>query len=197
MDNDRRPRQTLAGYAGLQPQPSYPVVSASERYRQQPPTSAPASGSRASTSSQSYGYAYGEGSQFVGPPIQQPGYAHAGDYAGHAEQPPQRASQQYQPYGQSAMYNVPGAPAPATATSQYEPVQQYQQARESTMGVLGSEFGVRNTTVVYPTRVAPRAHLPRPWRHRTFLPNIPPWDIPRSHPPSDESRWHPPTPPQP
>jgi hypothetical protein len=138
MDNDRRPRQTLAGYAGLQPQPSYPVVSASERYRQQPPTSAPASGSRASTSSQSYGYAYGEGSQFVGSSIQQPAYA--GDYA--AEQAPQRASQQYQPYGQSAMYNVPGAPAPATATSQYEPVQQYQQTRDSTMGVLGSDFGV-------------------------------------------------------
>jgi len=142
MDNDRRPRQSLAGYADLQPQPSYPVVSASERYRQQPPTSAPASGNRASTSSQSYGYAYGEGSQFVGPSIQQPAYAHAGDYTAQAEQPPQRASQQYQPYGQSAMYNVPGAPAPATATSQYEPVQQFQQARDSNMGVLGGEFGV-------------------------------------------------------
>ena len=138
MDNDRRPRQTLAGYAGLPPQSSYPVVSASERYRQQPPTSTPTSGSRASTSSQSYGYAYGQGSQFVGSSIQQPGYA--GDYA--AEQPAQRASQQYQPYGQGAMYNVPGAAAPATATSQYEPVQPYQQARDSTMGVLGSDFGV-------------------------------------------------------
>jgi hypothetical protein len=148
MDNDRRPRQTLAGYAGL-PQSSYPVVSASERYRQAPPTSAPTSGSRASTSSgaQSYGhsYAYGEGSQFnVGSSIQQPAYAQ--DYG--AEQAPhgQRASQQpYQPYGQgAAMYNVPGAAAPAAATSQYEPVpvQQYQQTRDSTMGVLASDFGV-------------------------------------------------------
>lgn len=143
MDNDRRPRQTLAGYASLQPQSSYPVVSASERYRQtpmsaQPPISAPSSGHRPSTSAQSYGYAYGEGSQFVGSSIQQPAYA--GDYA--TEQPPQRASQQYQPYGQGAMYNVPSAPAPATATSQYEPVQPYQQARDSTIGVLGNDFGV-------------------------------------------------------
>ncbi|KAF2683604.1 hypothetical protein K458DRAFT_39772 [Lentithecium fluviatile CBS 122367] len=149
MDNDRRPRQTLAGYAGQQgnllpPQASYPVVSASDRFRQapltaQPPTSAPASGGRASASSgaQSYGYAYGEGSQFVGSSIQQPGVSYGGDYASDA-QPAQRASQHYQPYGQSAMYS---AQAPATATSQYEGVQPYQQNREA-IEVLGTNFGV-------------------------------------------------------
>jgi hypothetical protein len=147
MDNERRPRQNLAGYAGpqsalLQPQASYPVVSASDRYRQPPPTSGAASGSRGSTSSQSYGYAYGEGSQFVGSSIQQPSVSYGAAGYASEQQPPQRASQQYQPYGQSAMYNVPEAQASATATSQYEPVQQYQHARDSTMGVLGTDFGV-------------------------------------------------------
>lgn len=144
MDNDRRPRQNPSGYAGqqgtlLQPQASYPVVSAPDRLRQ-PPTSAPASGSRAST--QSYGYAYGEGSQFVGSSIQQPGVSYGTqEYA--ADQPPsQRASQQYPQYGQGVMYNVPGAQPSAAGSSQYEPVQQYNQSRDSAIEVLGNNFGV-------------------------------------------------------
>ncbi|PSN74888.1 hypothetical protein BS50DRAFT_26305 [Corynespora cassiicola Philippines] len=147
MDNDRRPRQNPSGYASqqgalLQPQSSYPVVSASDRFRQAPPTSAPASGSRAG--SQSYGYAYGEGSQFVGSSIQPSGVSYsAQDYASDSAQAqPQRASQSYPQYGQNVMYNVPGAQASATASSQYEPVQQYQQNRDSAIEVLTTNFGV-------------------------------------------------------
>ena len=149
MDNDRRARQNPSGYAGqpgalLPPQASYPVVSASDRYRQPsltapaPHSAAPASGSRAST--QSYGYAYGEGAQF-GSSIQ-PAYG-AQDYTAE-QQPaqPQRASQQYSPYGQNVMYSVPGAQGPATGSAQYEPVEQYQQNRDSAIQVLSTGFGV-------------------------------------------------------
>lgn len=155
MDNDRRPRQSTAGYASqqgtlLQPQTSYPVVSASDRFRQaplpaQPPTSAPsapAAASRAapSTSAQSYGYAYEGPSQFVGSSIQQPGVAYgAQDYADQ-QQAPQRASQQqYSQYPQNVMYSVS---AQASQPSQYEPVAQYQQNRDSAIEVLGTNFGV-------------------------------------------------------
>ncbi|PVH92021.1 hypothetical protein DM02DRAFT_305331 [Periconia macrospinosa] len=152
MDNDRRARQNpSSGYASqqgtlLQPQASYPVVSASDRFRQapltaHPPTSA-ASGSRAG-SSQGYGYAYGEGSQFVPSSIQQPGVSYgAQDYAAAAgeQQTPQRTSQQYQQYGQNVMY-----PGSAGSASQYEPVQPYQQNRESAIEVLGTNFGVAQT----------------------------------------------------
>jgi hypothetical protein len=152
MDNDRRQRQNPPGYASqqgtlLQPQSSYPVVSASDRFRQapltaQPPTSAP-QGSRANT--QSYGYAYSEGSQFVGSSIQPSGVAYgAADYASEAapQQQQQRAPQQYSPYGQNIMYTVPGAQAPTAQTSPYEPVQQYQQNRDSAIEVLSTGFGV-------------------------------------------------------
>lgn len=151
MDNDRRPRQNPSGYASQQgtllpPQASYPVVSASDRYRQPPltapapPASAPSSASRAS--SQGYGYAYGEGAQF-GSAIQSSGVAYGTQDYGSEQQPqPQRASQQYSPYAQSVMYSVPGAQGSAPAASQYEPVEQYQQNRDSAIQVLSTGFGV-------------------------------------------------------
>ncbi|KAF1976177.1 hypothetical protein BU23DRAFT_456613 [Bimuria novae-zelandiae CBS 107.79] len=150
MDNDRRPRQSTAGYASqrgtlLQPQTSYPVVSASDRFRQapltasQPPTSAPAS--RAGAGAPSYGYAYEGGSQFVGSALQQPGVQYAAaDYADQ-QQAPTRASQQYSQYPQSVMYNVPAQPS-QPGSSQYEAVPQYQQNRDSAIEVLGTNFGV-------------------------------------------------------
>ncbi|KAH8637510.1 37s ribosomal protein s9 [Alternaria alternata] len=151
MDNDRRPRHTPSGYASQQgtllpPQASYPVVSAPDRFRQPPltapapPTSVPSSGSRAS--SQGYGYAYGEGAQF-GSSIQASPVAYATqDYAAEQQQQAQRAPQQYSPYGQNIMYSVPGAQASAQASSQYEPVEQYQQNRDSAIQVLSTGFGV-------------------------------------------------------
>jgi hypothetical protein len=150
-NNDRRQRQTPSGYASqqgtlLQPQSAqYPVVSASDRFRQQapltaqPPTSVP-SGTRAS--SQSYGYAYDQGSQFVGSSIQPP-YG-AQDYTAAADQQPQRTSQ-YSQYGQNVMYNVPAAQASTANQSQYEPVQQYQQSRDPAIEALSSGFGVAQT----------------------------------------------------
>ncbi|KAF2874238.1 hypothetical protein BDV95DRAFT_327558 [Massariosphaeria phaeospora] len=153
MDHDRRQRQNPSGYATqqgtlLQPQSSYPVVTASDRFRQapltaQPPTSAPASGSRAGT--QSYAYAYGEGSQFVGSSIQPPGVPYgAQEFAPEPQQQhqQQRTPQQYPQYGQNVIYNVPGAQAAAPGPSQYEPVQQYQQNRDSAIEVLSTGFGV-------------------------------------------------------
>lgn len=154
MDNDRRPRQNPSGYASQQgtllpPQSSYPVVSASDRFRQAPltapapPTSAPSSGSR--PSSQSYGYAYGEGSQFVGSSIQSSGVSYGAQGYGSPDQQPQQqraAQQQYSPYGQNVMYSVPGAPGSATGSSQYEPVEPYQQNRDSAIEVLSTGFGV-------------------------------------------------------
>ena len=154
MDNDRRPRHTPSGYASQQgtllpPQASYPVVSAPDRFRQPPltapapPTSVPSSGSRAS--SQGYGYAYGEGAQF-GSSIQPSPVAYAAqDYAAEQQQQAQRAPQQYSPYGQNIMYSVPGAQASAQASSQYEPVEQYQQNRDSAIQVLSTGFGVAQT----------------------------------------------------
>lgn len=152
MDHDRRPRQSPSGYASQQgallpPQTSYPVVSASDRFRQTPltapaqPTSAPSSGSRASA--QGYGYAYGEGSQFVGSSIQPSGVSYgAQDYGAEQQQQSQRAPQQYSPYGQNIMYSVSGAQASATGSSQYEPVEQYQQNRDSAIQVLSTGFSV-------------------------------------------------------
>ncbi|KAL5388201.1 hypothetical protein DPSP01_003190 [Paraphaeosphaeria sporulosa] len=157
MDNDRRPRQSTAGYASqqgtlLQPQASYPVVSASDRFRQaplaaQPPTSAPSAPAAASragpgTSAQSYGYAYEGGSQFVGSSIQQPGVAYGTQDFADQQAPPQRGSQQqYSQYPQNVMYNVP-AQGSQPGSSQYEPVAQYQQNRDSAIEVLGTNFGV-------------------------------------------------------
>ena len=99
-----------------------------------PPTSAPSS--RAGASAQSYGYAYEGSSQFVGSAVQ---YA-AQDYADQ-QQPPARASQQYSQYPQGVMYNVPAQPS-QQGSSQYEPVPQYQQNRDSAIEVLGTNFGV-------------------------------------------------------
>ncbi|KAL6156562.1 hypothetical protein ACJQWK_07212 [Exserohilum turcicum] len=151
MDNDRRPRHTPSGYASQQgtllpPQTSYPVVSAPDRFRQPPltapapPTSLPPSGSRASA--QGYGYAYGEGAQF-GSSIQPSNVSYgAQDYAADQQQQAQRTPQQYSPYGQNIMYSVPSGQASATASSQYEPVEQYQQNRDSAIQVLSTGFGV-------------------------------------------------------
>jgi hypothetical protein len=130
----------------LPPQASYPVVSASDRYRQAPltasapPASASSSGSRASPSG--YGYAYGEGSQFGSSIQPSPVQYGAQDYGTGQQQSPQRASQQYSPYGQNVMYGVGGAQGSATGTSQYEPVEQYQQNRDSAIQVLSTGFGV-------------------------------------------------------
>jgi hypothetical protein len=161
MDNDRRPRQNPSGYASQQgtllpPQNSYPMVSGSDRFRQAPltapapPTSAPSSGSR--PSSQSYGYAYGEGSQFVGSSIQSSGVSYGAQGYSPDPQPQQRSApqqqqqqqqqQQYSPYGQSVMYSVPGAQGSATGSSQYEAVEPYQQNRDSAIEVLSTGFGV-------------------------------------------------------
>ncbi|CAI6336445.1 unnamed protein product [Periconia digitata] len=77
---------------------------------------------------------------FVPSSIQQPSVSYgAQDYAAgeQQQQTPQRASQQYQQYGQSVMY-----PGSAGSASQYEPVQPYQQNRESAIEVLGTNFGV-------------------------------------------------------
>lgn len=106
-----------------------------------PPTSAPSSASRAGT--QNYGYAYGNGAPF-GSSLQPAGVSYgAHDYGAEQQQPqPQRAPQQYSPYGQNVMYSVPGAQGPAAGPSQYEPVEQYQQNRDSAIQVLSTGFGV-------------------------------------------------------
>ena len=145
-NNDRRPRTNPQGYAGqqgtlLQPQAQYPVVSASDRFRHapltaQPPTSAPST-SRAG--SQSYGYAYGEGSQFVQSAIT-PSYG-VQDYASESTAQHQQQSR-YSQYGQNVMYNVAGAQAQPAGQSQYEPVQQYQSNRDPAIEVLNTSFGV-------------------------------------------------------
>jgi hypothetical protein len=57
------------------------------------------------------------------------------------QQQTQRASQ-YSPYGQNIMYSVPGAQPAASGSSQYEPVEQYQQNRDSAIQVLSTGFGV-------------------------------------------------------
>jgi hypothetical protein len=151
MDHDRNDRRS--GYASQQgtllpPQAPYPVVSASDRYRQAPlsapaPPAATSSGSRASPSG--YGYAYGEGSQFASS-IQPSSVAYGTqDYGAAHQQSPQRAAQQYSPYGQNIMYGVPGAQGSASGSSQYEPVEQYQQNRDSAIQVLSTGFGVAQT----------------------------------------------------
>lgn len=155
MENERRARQNPSGYASQQgtllpPQGSYPVVSAPDRFRQAPltasapPTSAPSSsGSRAGA--QGYGYAYGEGAQF-GSAIQPASVSYgAPDYAAEQQQQQQqaqRAPQQYSPYGQNLIYGVAGAQGSAAGSAQYEPVEQYQQNRDSAIQVLSTGFGV-------------------------------------------------------
>jgi hypothetical protein len=121
------------------------VVSAPDRFRQPPltapapPTSVPSSGNR---TSQGYSYAYGEGAQF-GSSLQSSGVAYgAQDYGAEQQQQAQRAPQQYSPYGQNIMYSVPGTQNSATGSSQYEPVEQYQQNRDSAIQVLSTGFGV-------------------------------------------------------
>ncbi|KAL5114249.1 hypothetical protein ACEQ8H_007858 [Pleosporales sp. CAS-2024a] len=128
----------------LPPQASYPVASAPDRYRQAPLTAAAgaassaAGGSRASAAG--YGYAYADGSPF-GSSMQPAAVQYGGhDYGAGPQQSPPRAPQQYSPY----LYGVGvgGAPGPATASPQYEAVEQYQQNRDSAMHVLGTGFGV-------------------------------------------------------
>jgi hypothetical protein len=146
MDNGRG--RNTSGYASQQGTllPPYPVVSASDRYRQAPltaaapATSATSSGSRAGSSG--YGYAYGEGAQF-GSSMQPSSVSYGSqDYGTGQQQSPQRASQQYSPYGQNVMYGVGGAQGSASGSSQYEPVEQYQQNRDSAIQVLSTGFGV-------------------------------------------------------
>jgi hypothetical protein len=140
-NNDRRQRHTIPGQAqhpvAPQAQAQYSVESASERFRQAPqpaaaqlPTSAP---QVSRMGSQTY-YSYQPNAypQYANPAVQTPQGAPE-----YASEQPQRAYQ----YGQSVMYNVPGAHAPAGGQSQYEPVQPYQQGRESAIEVLNSGFG--------------------------------------------------------
>jgi hypothetical protein len=163
MDNDGRPRQNPSGYASQQgtllpPQASYPVVSAPDRFRQAPltapaapPTSASGPSAHAAGNRASYGYAYGEGSQF-GSSIQPTGVSYGAPEYGTDQQQQQqqqqqaqqaqRVPQQYSPYGQNVMYSVPGAQGSASGSSQYEPVEQYQQNRDSAIQVLSTGFGV-------------------------------------------------------
>lgn len=130
----------------LPSQASYPVVSAPDRYRHAPltpsapPGSASSSGSRASPSA--YGYAYAHGSQYGSSIQPSPVQYGSQDYGTGQQQSPQRAPQQYSPYAQSVMYGVGGAQGSATASSQYEPVEQYQQNRDSAIQVLSTGFGV-------------------------------------------------------
>jgi hypothetical protein len=149
MDHGRG--RNTSGYASQQgtllpPQTSYPVVSAPDRYRQAPlaaPAPPTSSGSRASPGG--YGYGYAEGSQF-GSSTQPAGVSYgAQDYSTGHQQSPQRAAQQYSPYGQNIMYGVPGAQGSAPGSSQYEPVEQYQQNRDSAIQVLSTGFGVAQT----------------------------------------------------
>jgi hypothetical protein len=140
-----RPRQNPSGYANQQGTllpPHYPVVSASDRYRQAPLTAGPPTSAPGSRAGSSYGYAYGDGPQFASS-IQPSNVSYgAQDYGGGQQQSPQRASQQYSPFGQNVMYGVAGAQGSASGSSQYEPVEQYQQNRDSAIQVLSTGFGV-------------------------------------------------------
>lgn len=139
-NNDRRQRHNVPRHpshpGALQSQAQYPVVGATDRFRQAPqaaaaqtPTSAP-QGSR--IPSQSY-YAYQGHPQYAASNVQ-PSYG-AQEYGAET---PQRAA----PYAQYGMYNVPGAQAAASGQSQYDPVQPYQQGRDSgAIEVLNSGFG--------------------------------------------------------
>ena len=160
MENERRARQNPSGYASQQGTllpphaASYPVASAPDRFRQPPltasapPTTAtlPSSASRAP----GYAYPYGESPQFASAiqPAAAAAAAAAGvsygtqDYAADQHQPSQRPTQSYSPYGQNLMYGVSGAQGSASASSQYEPVEQYQQNRDSAIQVLSTGFGV-------------------------------------------------------
>ncbi|KAH9872360.1 hypothetical protein IAQ61_005195 [Plenodomus lingam] len=146
--DERRARQNPSGYANQQqgllaPEASYPGVTAPDRFRQAPltasaPTTLPSSGSRA----QGYAYAYGEGSQFASS-IQPSGVSYsAQDYASEQQQQAQRPTQQYTPYGQNVMYGVSGTQGSAPGSSHYEPVEPYQQNRDSAIQVLSTGFGV-------------------------------------------------------
>ena len=75
----------------------------------------------------------------------QPSYG-AQDFSPEPQSQPQpqqqRNPQQYSPYGQNVMYSVPGTQGSSTGSSQYEPVEQYQQNRDSAIQVLSTGFGV-------------------------------------------------------
>ncbi|KAF2729463.1 hypothetical protein EJ04DRAFT_66864 [Polyplosphaeria fusca] len=150
-NNDRRQRQSNSGYTSQQgtilAQSQYPVVSGSDRFSRQPPTSAPQS-SASRSSSQGFGYGYGEGSQFVGGAIQPASVGYGGqEFSAEQQQPPQqpqpqRASQQYGQYGQNVMYN--------------ESVQQYNQPRDSSaMEVLSTGFPVAQPQYYVPGQGGP------------------------------------------
>jgi hypothetical protein len=146
-NNDRRQRQSNPGYTAQQgtilAQSQYPVVSGADRFSRQPPTSAPQPSSNR-PGSQSFGYTYGEGSQFVGAAIQPAnvGYSAQEYPPEQQQQQPQRASQQYGQYGQNVMYN--------------ESVQQYNQQRDSSaIEVLSTGFQVAQPQYYVPGQGGP------------------------------------------
>lgn len=141
--NDPRRRQSNPpGYASqqglLQTSPQYPVTSAVDRYRSsqlgtQLPTSAPSTGRGGSV--QGYNYGYGENTSFAGSSMNPATLAYQSEYA----QEPQRQPHPYGQYGSSLMYNAPQLPT----QSPYEPVQQYQQPRQSSaIEVMTNQFAV-------------------------------------------------------
>ncbi|ORY13871.1 hypothetical protein BCR34DRAFT_480416 [Clohesyomyces aquaticus] len=153
-NNDRRQRTNPSGYATqqglLQTSAQYPVVSAPDRFRQAPlaapaPTSAPpAAGGRAGSG---YGYAYAEGSQFVGSAIQQ-SYG-TQQYATEQQQRgPQQ--QEYSTYAGSVLYNVQGQQSSAhSPQSSYDPVQRYPPGQTPAIEVLGTGFPVQPVAQSY------------------------------------------------
>lgn len=145
--NDPRRRQSNpAGYAsqqGLlqQTSPQYPPTSVPDRFRQShlgvnSPTAAPPAGRGGAIPG--YNYPYGEGPQFAGASINPAPMQYQAEY-GQEQRPPQ---QSYQQYGPNVMYNVPGQQQ-TSPQSPYEPVQPYQQPRQSAaIEVLTNQFGV-------------------------------------------------------
>jgi hypothetical protein len=77
-----------------------------------------------------------------------PGVPYGGqDYGAEQQQQQQsqRAAQHYSAYGPNVMYTVAGAQGSAPGSAQYEPVEQYQQNRDSAIHVLSTGFGVTQT----------------------------------------------------
>lgn len=144
--NDPRRRQSNpSGYASqqglLQQSPQYPATSASDRYRAsqlgiQSPTSAPSTGRSGNIPGYSYGY--GESSSFGGSSMNPSSMSYQSQYGEDTS----RQSQPYGQYGSNMMYNAPAQQQVPTQPA-YEPVQQYQQPRQSTaIEVLTNQFDV-------------------------------------------------------
>jgi hypothetical protein len=144
--NDPRRRQSHpSGYAsqqGILPtSQQYPATSVPDRYGSSQLGIASPTSSRSAARSGNipgYNYAYGESSSFAGSSMNPASMQYQSEYG----QDTQRQSQSYGQYGSSIMYPVPSQQQ-APPQSPYEPVQQYQQPRQSTaIEVLTNQFGV-------------------------------------------------------